>query len=265
MSDARAIGIFDSGVGGLTVVRQVERLMPGEDIVYFGDTARVPYGTKSRETITRFSVENVEFLMQKNVKLVLVACNTASSLSIDFLKRCFRVPIIGVIDPGAKSAVGVTRNNRIGVIGTKATISSGAYEKAVKKINPGISVFAAGCPLFVPLAEEGWVDKPVTREIARSYLARLKASKIDTLILGCTHYPLLRGVIQDVMGDKVMLVDSAKEVAKEAKLILDSSGLLNHGKRRGKQSFFVSDEPSGFVAVAERFLEKKITCVKRAG
>lgn len=264
MSDRRPIGIFDSGVGGLTVVHQIRKILPEEDIVYFGDTARVPYGTKSRETVTKFSVENVEFLMEKDAKLVVVACNTASSLSLDFLKRCFRVPIIGVIEPGAKSAVSSTRCNRVGVIGTNATISSGAYERAIKKINPRISVAAEGCPLFVPLVEEGWLKMPVTRQVASIYLAPLKASRVDTLIMGCTHYPLLREVIQDVMGRNVLLIDSAKEVAKEARIILDLAGLLNNPGRKGKHSFFVSDEPSRFVRMAERFLKIKISCVRRA-
>ncbi len=264
MSDKRPIGVFDSGVGGLTVVEQIRKILPGEDIIYFGDTARVPYGTKSKETITKFSVENVEFLMEKDVKLVVVACNTASSLGLDFLKRCFRVPIIGVIEPGAKGAVSLTRNNRIGVIGTNATISSGAYEKAIRKINPGIFVSKASCPLFVPLVEEGWADMPVTGQIASIYLTPLKSTKIDTLIMGCTHYPLLRETIQRVMGRGVMLVDSAKEVAREVKTILDSAGGLNTGGRKGKINFFVSDEPFRFVSVAERFLRRKISCVKRA-
>jgi len=264
MSDPRPIGIFDSGVGGLTVARQIQRILPEEDIVYFGDTARVPYGTKSKETVTKFSVENVEFLMEKNVKLVVVACNTASSLSLDFLKRCFKVPIIGVIEPGAKGAVAATRNNRIGVVGTNATIASGAYEKAIKKINPRIAVFGTACALFVPLVEEGWLAKGVTAEIAASYLAPLRPKKIDTLILGCTHYPLLKEVIQDRVGKGVVLVDSAREVAREARIILDSSGLLNRPGRKGRHCFFVSDEPSRFVKMAERFLRKRIDCAKRA-
>ena len=264
MPDARPIGVFDSGVGGLTVVSQMQRILPEEDIVYFGDTARVPYGTKSKETVTKFSVENVEFLMEKNVKLVVVACNTASSLGLEFLKRCFRVPIIGVIEPGAKGAVAVTRNNRVGVVGTNATVSSGAYEKAIKKINPKISVFAHSCPLFVPLVEEGWLKKGVTREIAATYLASFRAKRIDTLILGCTHYPLLREVIQGIVGDRVVLVDSAKEVAKEARIILDSSGLLNRRGRSGRHCFFVSDEPARFIKMAERFLRRRINCAKRA-
>ncbi len=264
MSDRRPIGVFDSGVGGLTVVSQIQKILPEEDIVYFGDTARVPYGTKSKETVTKFSVENVEFLMEKNVKLVVVACNTASSLALEFLKRCFRVPIIGVIEPGAKGAVSTTRNNRVGVMGTSATVASGAYERAIKKMNPGITVYARSCPLFVPLVEEGWLKKQVTRDVALEYLAPFRARKVDTLILGCTHYPLLREVIQDTVGSKVLLVDSAKEVAKEVSLILDSGGLLNRRDRPGKHCFFVSDEPGRFVRTAERFLRKRITCARRA-
>jgi len=264
MSDQRPIGIFDSGVGGLTVFSQVEKILPNEDIVYFGDTARVPYGTKSKETVTKFSVENVEFLMEHDVKLVLVACNTVSSLSLDFLKRCFRVPLIGVIGPGAKAAISVTRNNRIGVIGTQATISSGAYEKAIRKISLQNLLFTQSCPLFVPLVEEGWIDKGVAYDIASVYLKPLKAKKVDTLILGCTHYPLLKGVIAKVMGPKVLLVDSAKEVAKEAKAVLDSSGLLNPRGGRKVHKFFVSDEPARFMKMGERFLRERIKCVKRA-
>lgn len=264
MSDARPIGIFDSGVGGLTVVGKMGEILPSEDLIYFGDTARVPYGTKSKETVTRFSVENVEFLMEHNVKLVIVACNTASSLSLEFLKRCFRVPIIGVIEPGARQAVSSTRNNRIGVIGTSATVSSGAYEKAVKKINPRNSVLTQACPLFVPLVEEGWIDKPVTREIAEIYLKPFRAKSVDTLILGCTHYPILKSVIRKVAGPSVVLIDSAKEVAKEAKSILDASGLLKSSKAKGRHKFFVSDEPSRFIRTAETFLSKKIDCIKRA-
>jgi len=263
VNDPRPIGIFDSGVGGLTVVSEVQAILPRERIVYFGDTARVPYGTKSKETITRFSVENVEFLMTHDVKLVIVACNTASSLSLDFLKRCFKVPIIGVIEPGAKAAVSVTRSNRIGVIGTHATISSGAYEKSVKKINPRNSVYAASCPLFVPLVEEGWVDSPVARTVAGIYLNGLKKKNIDTLILGCTHYPLMRGVIKKTMGSKVLLVDSAKEVAREARDVLDSCGILNRSGKTPKHKFFSSDEPSRFVKMGEKFLRRRIACVKR--
>lgn len=264
MNDHRPIGIFDSGVGGLTVAGAIQELLPGEDIVYFGDTARVPYGTKSKETVTRFSIENIEFLMTHNVKLIVVACNTASSLALDFIRRCFRVPIIGVIEPGAKTASSVTRNNRIGVIGTQATVSSGAYEKAIKNINPRSRIFTQSCPLFVPLVEEGWTTNAVARTIAGMYLGPLKTKNIDTLIFGCTHYPLLEGVIKKVMGRGVLLVDSAKEVAKEAETILDSGGMLNVPGRKAVYKFFVSDEPGRFVRIGRKFLKKRITCVKRA-
>ena len=264
MSDARPIGIFDSGVGGLTVFSEVERALPGEEIVYFGDTARVPYGTKSKETVTKFSVENVEFLMKHNVKLILVACNTASSLSLDFLKRCFKVPLIGVIEPGARNAVNLTKNNRIGVVGTSATIISGAYEKAVKKINRRIAVYSQSCPLFVPLVEEGWIDERVTCEVASIYLKGLKSEGVDTLILGCTHYPLLKDVIRKFMGGKISLVDSGGEVAKEARSILDASGLLNEDPGKKKHKFFVSDEPGPFIRLSERFLKREMKCVKTA-
>jgi glutamate racemase len=262
MSDTRPIGIFDSGVGGLTVVGKMQEMLPGEDLIYFGDTARVPYGTKSKETITKFSVENVEFLMEHNVKLVIVACNTASSLSLDFLKRCFKVPIIGVIEPGAREAVSATRNDRIGVIGTHATVSSGAYEKAIGKISARYSVFTQACPLFVPLVEEGWEEKDVARRVAQIYLSPLKDKSVDTLILGCTHYPILKKILKKVMGKNVVLVDSAREVARGARDILDASGLLKDSKTLGEHRFFVSDEPNRFIKIGEKFLKRHIKCSK---
>jgi glutamate racemase len=265
MSDQRPIGVFDSGVGGLTVVGQLQAILPKEQIIYFGDTARVPYGTKSKETVTKFSVENVEFLMKHDVKMIVVACNTVSSLSLDFLKRCFRVPIIGVIEPGAKGALGATRNNRVGVIGTCATISSCAYEKTIKKLNPRISVFSQNCTLFVPLVEEGWLDKNVTKEVAQTYLGPLKKKGIDTLILGCTHYPLLKSTLSKVMGEDVVLIDSAREVARCAKEVLDAGGLLNDSGSKPKHGFFVSDEPDRFARIGERFLKKKMSKVMKVG
>ena len=201
--------------------------------------------------------------MKHNVKLVIVACNTASSLSLDFLKRCFRVPIIGVIGPGAGNAVNVTRNNRVGVIGTNATISSGAYERAIKKISPRIEVYSRSCPLFVPLAEEGWTDLEVTHEIASIYLDPLKKKRVDTLIMGCTHYPLLKNTIRKVMGGSVHLVDSAAEVAKGAKNLLDASGLLNDTPRAKRHKFFVSDEPEHFIKLSGRFLNRKMSNVSK--
>ena len=264
MSDSRPIGIFDSGVGGLTVVSQIEKLLPKERIVYFGDTARVPYGSKSKETVTKFSVENIEFLMEHDVKLIVVACNTASSLSLNFLKRCFRVPVIGVIEPGAKTAADVTRNNRIGVIGTQATISSGAYEKAIKKISSRVTVYSQSCPLFVPLVEEGWLRGKVTLEVASVYLGPLRSRRIDVLILGCTHYPLLKDVIRKIVGRSVLLIDSAEEVAKETREILDANGLLDSSRGDKRHNFFVSDEPGRFIKLGMRFLKKRIECVRRA-
>lgn len=260
MSASRPIGIFDSGVGGLTVARRMQDILPAEDVIYFGDTARVPYGAKSKETVTKFSVENVEFLMKYDVKLILVACNTASSLSLDFLKKRFRVPIIGVIAPGARQAVSSTRNGRIGVIGTRATAASGAYEKAIKAISPKSLVFTGSCPLFVPLVEEGWAGMKVAHDIASIYLKRMKSKRVDTLILGCTHYPILKNVIKKVMGPKVLLVDSAKEVAKEARDLLNISGLLKNSRVKGKYRFLVSDEPGRFIKTAERFLRQRIKC-----
>src|SRR3989338_7369713 len=192
----RPIGIFDSGIGGLTVLREVRRQIPQEDIVYFGDTARVPYGTKSKETITRFSVNNVQFLEGFRVKMVIVACNTASSLSLGALQDKFSIPIIGVIEPGAREALKRTKNGRIGVIGTKSTIGSNAYETCLKRLDPSVKVFSGACPLFVPFVEEGWTDGEVVTKVAHTYLDALRAFRIDTLILGCTHYPLLKRTIQ---------------------------------------------------------------------
>jgi len=218
------IGVFDSGVGGLTVVKQLTGEMPNEDIVYFGDTARVPYGTKSPSTIKKFSIENVLFLMKHNVKLIIIACNTSSAIGLPFLSKYFSVPMIGVIKPGAKAAVRSTRNGRIGVIGTTATISSKAYENEIRAFNPKIRVYSKDCPLFVPLVEEGWAGDGIVDIAARKYLFPLKEKKIDTIILGCTHYPLLKSAIQKMMGKAVRLVDSAEETAKEAKNLLEGRG-----------------------------------------
>ncbi len=259
----KAIGVFDSGVGGLTVARELIKQLPSEDIVYFGDTARVPYGIKSRETIVRFSIENILFLLKHNVKLICVACNTASSVALPVLKNNFKVPMIGVITPGAKEAVYATRNKRIGVIGTKGTIKSRTYETEIRQLDPAVHVVTAACPLFVPFAEEGWLAGPVVEEVARKYLQPLMKARVDTVILGCTHYPLLKQVIRKVMGEKVVLIDSAKQVATEVKNILDSEGSLN-SSRRGKQEFYVSDNPEWFQGLAQRFLGKTVSGVKKA-
>ncbi|MBI2495672.1 MAG: glutamate racemase, partial [Candidatus Omnitrophica bacterium] len=212
MNGARQpIGVFDSGIGGLTVVKALIEELPVESIVYFGDTARVPYGTKSKHTIVKFSLENVEFLLRFGVKCIVIACNTSSSWALPTLRKYFKVPIIGVIRPGALAAVRETRNKRIGVIGTNATIQSRAYETAIQRIDPAVKVFSGSCPLFVPLVEEGWLNGAISRQVARRYLEPLARQRIDTLILGCTHYPLLASTIQQVLGSGVSLVDSAKQ------------------------------------------------------
>ena len=263
-SNRRPIGIFDSGIGGLTVLKEIRREMPHEDVVYFGDTARVPYGTKSKETITRFSIDNVGFLKSFDVKIVVVACNTASSLSLDALHKQFpETPVVGVIEPGAGAAVRATRQGRIGVIGTKATISSGAYEARLKSLDPSIKVYSQACPLFVPFVEEGWLDGEVVMKVARTYLEPLKAFGIDTLILGCTHYPLLTAAIRKVFGDGVALVNSAEETARQVKTLLTPANDRRHGEPDLR--FYVSDEPEPFRALGERFLGVPIASVAKVG
>lgn len=258
-----AIGVFDSGLGGLTVVKALMRHLPGEDIVYFGDTARVPYGTKSRESIIRFSQQNVRVLLKHKVKMVVVACNSSSSYALSHLKKIFTVPIIGVIDPGVKKAVALTRNNIIGVAATPATVNSRAYDGKIKGLDRSIKVVSQACPLFVPLVEEGWNRTKVTLSIADTYLHKIKKAKADTLILGCTHYPLLKAVFKNVMGDRVMLVDSAREVALEVKCLLQKTGCLKTLRRKARYRFLVSDEPEHFRKSAGRFLGHDIRDVRR--
>ncbi|MFA5411161.1 MAG: glutamate racemase [Candidatus Omnitrophota bacterium] len=258
----KAIGVFDSGVGGLTVVKELIRQLPSEDIVYFGDTARVPYGIKSRETVIRFSIENILFLLKQEVKLICVACNTVSSLALPVIKHHFRVPLVGVISPGVREAVYATQNKRIGVIGTAGTIKSGAYEQQIKQLDPLVKVTAKACPLFVPLAEEGWLSGDVVLKVARTYLEPLKKSKVDTVILGCTHYPLLKPVIKQALGNGVTLIDSAKQVAMEVKKILAGEGLLNE-ERRARHKFYVSDNPEWFSGLAKRFLGRAVKDVSK--
>ena len=254
----KAIGIFDSGVGGLTVLREIIRALPQEDTLYFGDTARVPYGTKSPETVIRYARQITSFLVQRDIKLLVVACNTASAVSLEALKEEFPLPIVGVIEPGARRAAAVTRTGKVGVIGTEATVRSSAYTKAIKRINPEIEVVTRPCPLFVPLVESGWVDNEVARLTARTYLQGLREEGVDTLVLGCTHYPLLKGTIAEVMGPDVRLVDSAEETARTVTEILRSAGLLRPAAERGNHHYFVSDVPAGFVRVGERFLGSRL-------
>lgn len=252
------IGVFDSGLGGLTVVKEMMRVLPSEDIVYFGDTARVPYGSKSREAIIAFSRENTGILLKHKVKMVVVACNSSSSHALEPLKKEFPVPIVGVIHAGAKKAADATRNKKVGVIATTATIASGAYERAIRKCDRSVKVFSRPCPLFVPLAEEGWTNKSVARDIAKEYLMPLKRAGIDTLILGCTHYPLLKKTLQSAMGPGVRLIDSAREVALEVGELLTSMRGTKEIKRAPRHRFMISDRPQEFQKLAKNFLGHRI-------
>lgn len=269
MSDDRPIGIFDSGVGGLTVVQKMSELLPHEKIIYFGDTARVPYGNKSRETVMRFSEEIVSFLLNFDVKLIVIACNTSSSLCERELGRRFGIPVIGVVEPGVYEALKLSREKRIGVIGTPATISSNVYRDSIKKIEKGAFVIQKSCPLFVPLVENGHLNDKITYEIAGMYLSPLFKKKIDTLILGCTHYPLLKGVIENIADRRMELVDSSMAVAKYVKNILLKKSIMARGKkimsgcREKKDRFFVSDDPKGFMKSALLFLGRRIEAEKK--
>lgn len=251
----KPIGIFDSGIGGLTVLKEILNAMPGEDIIYLGDTARVPYGTKSVDTVTRYSFENARFLLKFDIKILIVACNTASAYCLPQLKKDLPVPVVGVIEPGARKAVEVTKTKRVGVIGTEGTIRSGAYFDAIKAIAPSIAVFTQPCPLFVPLAEEGWTNNQIARLTAQTYLQEMKKHWVDALILGCTHYPLLKGVIADVMGDNVALIDSGHEAAAEvARCLMDKNLLEVVSSGQSLRKFFVTDSPERFKLVGGKFM-----------
>jgi len=250
----RAIGVFDSGVGGLTVLRELRSQVPDEALVYLGDTARVPYGTKSSLTVLKYAHEAARFLLAQRVKLLVVACNTATAVALDELRDRYLLPVIGVIEPGARRALEVTRNGRVGVIGTEGTVRSGAYERALRAVCPGVEVFAAACPLFVPLAEEGWAGHDIARLAAREYLAPLLDQGIDTLVLGCTHYPLLKVILQEVVGPGVQLVDSARETAKAVACRLAENQLLHQAASPSPPRYFVTDIPDRFVRVGGSFL-----------
>ncbi|MBD3263529.1 MAG: glutamate racemase [Candidatus Omnitrophica bacterium] len=254
----RPIGIFDSGVGGLTVLREIEKILPCEDIIYFGDTARVPYGNKSTSTIKKFSTENTLFLLQKRVKMVVVACNTSSALALDYLQDIFNLPIIGVIEAGVRKAVEFSSKGKIGVIGTRSTIESGSYEGSILKLNRKLKVYNRTCPVFVPLVEEGILKGKLVDEAIKMYLDYFKRKKIDTIILGCTHYPLLKRQISGYLKN-VFVVDSAKEVAGHARNILQNNDLLNPLKKEGRKRFYVSDESRNFINLARLFLKRKIS------
>ena len=246
------IGVFDSGVGGLTVMREIIRNLPNENIEYFGDTARVPYGSKSKETVLRYSRQIVHFLRTKNVKAIVVACNTASALALDTLEKEIDIPIIGVVRPGAAVAAETTKNKRIGVIATSSTIKSELYPSYIKEREPEAEVFGKACPLFVPLVEEGWTDDDITRDVAKRYLKDLLDKDIDTLIMGCTHYPLLRKMLRSICGESINLVNPAYETAICLKALLDRHGLANDSDAKGCYNFYVSDSAGSFTEFAGR-------------
>jgi glutamate racemase len=257
------IGIFDSGVGGLTVYRALHERLPDEHFVYLGDTARVPYGTKSLSTVERYAIENAKFLEAHGIKLLVVACNTASALALPAIREAVSVPVVGVIEPGARAAVEVAAKKVIGVIATEATVQSGAYARAISEINSVIEVIERACPLFVPLAEEGWAETEVARAVAEQYLSDLRKRDVGALVLGCTHYPILRNLISEVIGDEVPLIDSGEAAAREVQELLQSSLLLCPERERGTQErllcddldhFYVTDAAERFAKVAERFL-----------
>jgi glutamate racemase len=259
---ARAIGVFDSGIGGLTVLKELVATLPAEDFIYLGDTARLPYGTKSNEVIIRYSRENTEFLLAKGIKLLVIACNTASAVALGEIGRDTIVPVIGVIEPGARAAIAASRNGKIGVIGTEATIASGAYTRAIQQLRPGVEIYTRACPLLVPLVEEGWTDNEIAERTVAYYLESLKASGIDTLLLGCTHYPLLRDLFRRVLGPGVRIVDSATATAAAVNERLNELRLIRP-RGMGSQSFFVTETPERFVRVGRRFFGPQVESAVR--
>lgn len=256
------IGIFDSGVGGLTVFRALERRLPNESLIYLGDTARIPYGTRSPHTVVRYATEDAAFIQSKNVKTIVIACNTASACAAEALRRECTVPVRSVIGPGSRRAVDITQNGRIGVIATEGTVESGAYERQIRAVlehgKDDVEVVSRGCPLFVPLAEEGWADHEVTRLVAEEYLREMRDRSVDTLVLGCTHYPILRRVIQEVMGDQVTLIDSGDALAEEVAQMLEKAGMTRQGTEPRTEQFFVTDSAERFRRVAELFLGRPL-------
>ena len=255
----KPIGIFDSGVGGLTVYKSIRQRFPEEDLVYFGDTARVPYGPKSPNTIIEYSLQNARFLLQHQIKIMIVACNTSSSVALPHLRKITQIPIIAVIEPGAENAVLQTKTGKVGVIGTEGTIKSQAYTKAIHAIKPDIEVISQACPLFVSLVEEGWADSPITHSVAMEYLQHLSGKDIDTIVLGCTHYPLLKSLIQNVVSPGVKLIDSAEAIASYLQRMLptEQDGIA------GKNEFYVSDNEDKFAHIAIRILGRDIRFLKR--
>ena len=264
MKKSNPIAIFDSGLGGLTVAKEIQKVLPNESIIYYGDTARVPYGSKSKDTIIKFTREAVNFLQSHNAKCIVIACNTASALALPVVKNEFDVPMIGVINPGAKAAAGKTSSGKVGVIATTATINSDAYTNAIREINNRITVYSQPCPLFVPLVEEGWGGKPAAKLIIQEYLTPLKTADIDTLVLGCTHYPLLVNQIQEFVSENVSLVDSATTCAKDLKILLEEKNILSDNNN-AESTFFVTDMAARFSELGAKFLGKSLNAIKVVG
>lgn len=260
--NAAPLGVFDSGIGGLTVAHALFERLPRESVIYFGDTARVPYGPKSPETVRRYSAEILDYLLQRGVKAVVVACNTSTAHALDTLRQRSPVPVLGVIEPGARAAVAATRGGAIGVIGTAGTIASGAYERAIKTLQPDARVVSCACPLFVPLVEEGWFDHPATELVAREYLQPLTAAGVDVLVLGCTHYPLIKSLLGRVLGPSVRLIDSAEETAAAVQRELEACSLLADGSTPATHRFVVSDDEQHFRSVGARFLGERLRQVE---
>ena len=264
MSDSRPIGIFDSGLGGLTVMKELVKVLPEENIVYFGDTARLPYGSKSRETIIRYSMEIVDFLVDQGVKMIVVACNTASSHALEVLQEYSPVPVVGVIAPGARCAAEATRNRRIGVLGTKGTIRSQSYQKALLELLPDAEIIPVACPLFVSLVEENYLSYPASRLIVEEHLNPLSESRVDTVLLGCTHYPMLSEMISDVLGKDVKIVDSGSSCSVSVAGLINNLDIGNGDGIQGERRFFVSDDPEKFRILGQSFLGDPIPFVAQA-
>lgn len=258
MPDKRAIGIFDSGLGGLTVVREIIKLLPNEDIVYLGDTARVPYGTRSKETIIEFSIEDANFLLSRNVKCIVIACNTASAFAGEVLKKNINIPVFEVITGAADKAANISRNKKIGVIGTRGTISSEAYQRKLIQRKPDLEIISQPCPLLVPFIEEAEFGSPAMEIVLQSYLEKVKGKEIDTLIMGCTHYPIIKNLIQKYFGNRVSLIDPGVTEAQEVSDYLNKNKLLNGQKKPGERRFYVTDLTHRFLKVAEMFLGGKL-------
>ncbi|WGX76181.1 glutamate racemase [Paraclostridium bifermentans] len=259
-----SIGVFDSGLGGLTVLKEITSILPSENIVYFGDTARVPYGSRSKETVIKYTFQAINFLISKGVKAIVIACNTATARSLELAQAKYDIPIIGVIEAGARTAAYTTKNKVVGVIGTEGTINSKAYEGEIHKLDDKIKIIGKACPLFVPIVEEGWANTEVAELTAKKYLEELQASNIDSLVLGCTHYPLLKKTINKVLEGKISLVNPARETAKDLKDVLTKNNLLNTNvNKEGYYKYYVSDIPERFASIGKEFLNREITDIEQ--